>query len=744
MTLDRQAAHTPPSCPWRPGWDFRSSTWSGVASREGEVELHTLATPGDFAPRSSPPPWSFHLGLGGLLGAPETRFLANGFLLGFPKTDPDAYFDLFTVAPGQIVGCGNLKVSPSLFCPECEVREDSGRVYVETPDGAVVLRFERHEDTTRLCLAVSTKGLETATALAEQGLQADLSAVTANELRLRAPFWSHHRRSGGDQEMLAHALERMVYRLEPATGQIKGLWVRGEDLGTAAFTLRNLYPVVRAWLEIDTGVAAGLLQTALQSVSALGRLPYALNPQSGPRTACSTWPLLASSAWILRKTPQAGEFLRDVLPTLHAYLRGTLSYFDPQSTGTPVWRDSQEAVVEDTFDENLCTADLSAMLMREIDFFLELVDEHPDIQLDASSISLARERMAEHLLNQSWDSGAGFFRDHYLGGDPVVRMTLSGIFPLFWPALDEPRQKLLLAHVGEKGALRRKSGIAGWQMWETDSTPPPVLPAHQLLLLDSIHRIHPRLALQLAEACRDALRHAMSRGTLFPAQLSSSDARTEEGATVESEIQGACLALLCGSSLFSTRAEAAPKFILGLEKHRFLVGVSAMALVAVGVVAAALRTLLGGTLSADEQTAALGLLDRQLATRDFVAARQHIDSLSGKMDKESLDFYAGLAAFEEGLFEEAVAHFRAAAESEDRGAQSMMNLALSRFRQGKLDEAEKAYREVLQRYEDKNPEIAQVAKVALNVLEENRVTLQQALQQQEKNSPPAETDGESP
>ena len=58
-----------------------------------------------------------------------------------------------------------------------------------------------------------------------------------------------------------------------------------------------------------------------------------------------------------------------------------------------------------------------------------------------------------------------------------------------------------------------------------------------------------------------------------------------------------------------------------------------------------------------------------------------------------------------------------------------MNLALSMFRQGKLEEAAAMYDDIVQQFDAGNPQLAQLARAAGNIIRENNRTLSQRLQQ---------------
>jgi hypothetical protein len=64
------------------------------------------------------------------------------------------------------------------------------------------------------------------------------------------------------------------------------------------------------------------------------------------------------------------------------------------------------------------------------------------------------------------------------------------------------------------------------------------------------------------------------------------------------------------------------------------------------------------------------------------------------------------------------------------------------FRQGRLDEAEGIYTDVIEKRSEHYPEILVLARTARDIIQKNRRTLQQALSETKKSSPPAETDGE--
>lgn len=724
MPSPRPSASLLPAGSWQSGWEMRASVWSGCENREGETPLRTLANPGDIAPVESPPPWSFHLGPGALFGTPVARLLANGFLISFPQADPDAHVDMLLVAPNTMVGRASIRINPSLFCPEAEPVEEPGCISVEVTGCAVVLRIVAEEETTRFCLATSREGLDAARTAAEQGLALNLSERVEKELDLRKTFWSQHRRVGQEQGVLQTSFERLVFRLEPPTAKIPGWWVRDDE---GRFPLRSLYALVRAWREADEKVAVRLVRTVLASLPASGALPAELHPDSGAQTGHTTWPLLVSCVWSLRKASGASKLVEEALPALRGYLQWALDYFDPQGQGAPAWKKAEESPTPETFDADLFSAGLAGMLLRETDLFFELLDQHPDLALDTAEISLARERIEDHLLSELWDEEAGIFRDRYRSGKTVTRITVSGVLPLLWPGLEAKARAALLRHLQEKGTLHRRTGWAAWQAWEDDPTPAPVRCDHQLLLLDRVREVSLPTAVQIGVRVAETLEHCLSEGRPFPAQLNQTSPDDDTASPPHAEIDGACLYLLCKSPLLLKHPQSVSKVATRLDENRNLLAVACLGALLLLMGVLALREWRGGAMDSEAAAAAFGLTEQLINSRQFDQALKGLQEMEGRVSQKSLDFYTGMIRFHQGDFAAAEHHFRAAADADGREAEAMMNLALSVFRQGKLDDALNLYEQIIQQFDQRNPQFAQMARAAMNVIRENEATFQQSL-----------------
>jgi len=687
--------------------------------------LRTSKGLGDFSIDEFPPSWSFHLGIPATFGNPDVRLLSNGFLINFPGIAVDARIDGLLAERDLLVGETSLDLAPSLFSAEHAVEDDTNLSTLTTDRYAVALRLDPQGSMTRFCLSITTDGLDAARARAEEGLTMDVSTLVGAELDRRSSYWRTNKETGRSQWVQVGAFERLVYALEaPVPPHLQHPWAT-ESLQADPVLETNLtYPLVRIWSEIDPTISWAILRDVLDAQAEDGALPCRISPTDGPCFSHAPWPLFAAAAHGIGRADHGS--VRDILPPLQKYLTWAISLFDPAGTGCLSWRSPEESLVPETYDQNVVSAGLTGLMLRELDCFFELHELVFDSQSDVAHLSSARERIARHLTESMWDQDSGLFRDHYLDGRPISRMTISGVFPLLWDNLPEAFVEPLLSTLREETSLGGEDGIPAWQQWENDPESPPIVPSHHVLLLDKLTELDRPFATSLASKVIDPITESMDRGAGFPGDLQARGWKSTPNKSRQDSLACACLAMLAFAATHRRFAHIPTSRVTRfMDKHitGSVITLAGLALILVGLVGFFTGGF-GPKQGQETSVPQLAIANQMLSAGQFEKAAELGDQLEGQVDADILAFFRSNLLFLQGDYQAAESGYRALLQSgfHDKG-KAHINLSLCLFRQNRLDEAIDEYEQVIAAFKDENPDIASQAKIALNILLEHKGTL---------------------
>lgn len=663
---------------------------------------------------------------------PETVHLANGYRLRFPETAGAPHIICLATDAGSLVGKASWLLRPSLFSPITTPDKQGREQWLRLDDETILLVSETRDDETSFALVRDTTDDTALREAAETLLAMDPDQAWAEEVRLRAAFWT--RSTGEAQVLTAQALEELVFHLEPATPQYPYRWSTASFARELYPSVNQVLPLVLAWLQIDPDVASDILTGILSHVQPDGQI--APHPAAPPASR-KPWPLLAHATMRVAESNPTAE-LGTTAANLAPYLLRTLSRADPDRTGRPCWPTESEAWIPTGSAQDTATPALAGWLLAEIDAVLKL--SQPALPERRESIEALREdyrRLTEGLEDSLWDRDAGLYRPRTVtDGEPREALTLAGLIPLAWPSLPPDRRTALVRHLDPDGLFGDPSGAPVRPAADPANPPPPIPVFHQIALIDALdhpatraqHRAFKERLLTSLLRFRDRLPRwplDLRDGEPSPASVTASPDRDTEAPIVT-----ACLAVLACPVPLGTEDETSRSALVwnALDRHRAVLVFGLIALLVAGVSLSAFRQL--GKPDVEEE-GPVSTADSSLSLAKHLATQGKTDLAMSLLEEGSGDS-AGAAAneflratihFRRGEFSEAESGFRTLLEDEAYGARATVNLALTLVLRNRIDQALPLYESCAENFTESHPAIAHQAATAAGYLRQHGHTL---------------------
>ncbi len=193
------------------------------------------------------------------------------------------------------------------------------------------------------------------------------------------------------------------------------------DLPREATEAGNELPlVIAAWSVADAEVAARLMEEWLATADAEGNV----------FPACPLLCQLAERVADAQADPE--RWLLRILPVLARGVVREVDRYDAKGTGLPLWPSAAEAWVPTEFAPNRFTVDLAVLLSNEVSAFCELAKGREEFNR-ALDLAESEQRELDEWLNQNfWNEETALFYRYDEAQESVPDVSACGFFPLVW------------------------------------------------------------------------------------------------------------------------------------------------------------------------------------------------------------------------------------------------------------------------------------------------------------------------
>ncbi len=722
----------PPIVSWTKGWRFRAAAWTWQDSVGGGCSFTALDELGDVAPGDHNSTWSLHIAPQFDVELCTVRLLGNGFSIS--SYEPEGFIHALVPEPGVLWGESNLPILPSIFSPDEEVRITDDEARLETSYGAVLLRVRQENAVTQFCLVKNTKDYAELRKVADRYLDLPLPACISDEIEHRAAFWSKRSCEAEGAQLISTALEALVQMLRSPAHPFTYRWSASGSQGREVFDLNELFPLVLAWCEVDPEVAEELVCSALSVQREDGLFPAQFHVNENKSADVPAVPLIAQSALCIWRTHPTPEFLSYAVSALARYVPAVLGHYDPGNRGLSRWVSSGQPLTPETFTPSVASADLTVLLLCEVDAFLELCEAAGADAPSTERVVFAREELAGSLTGFFWNRRKRVFRDRIPGGEHLERANFSSWIPIIWEALEPRYREAVLRSLREVIEASGNQGVPVWEPWQGDATSSPLYSLHQLLLINALGRSEysPEHHL-LAAVCWRSLRRLQQDELGWPADLRTRRKGLKRGATANDGTVAAttlALALILPPSADEAEGDAivTSPILAFLESHRVALVSCAVAFLSLAVIMVSLAYSQKKQFNYATARAIHGLASHHYEKGRYADAAAAYRELlvSGHEAPSTLIRYAN-ACFHLGDLEEAEKCYLQLIKKGMDSPIPLFNLALTLYRQDRLREAAQCYAKAAQVYSSTYPRLGEKARVALYLVNERaRILAMQA------------------
>ncbi len=183
--------------------------------------------------------------------------------------------------------------------------------------------------------------------------------------------------------------------------------------------------VIAAWTLADPAMAARLVEAWLASADTEGNLSPACP------VVCQLTERVADAL------PDPEPFLSRLLPGLARILEREFDRYDVKGTGLPLWPSAEEALFPAEFSPGRFTVDLAVLLSNEAAAFGRMAEGRDPLDRAVDMAEGEEHELDGWLKNNFWNEETSAFYRHDEGADSTPDFSPCGFFPLVWGARTE-------------------------------------------------------------------------------------------------------------------------------------------------------------------------------------------------------------------------------------------------------------------------------------------------------------------
>lgn len=387
---------------------------------------------------------------------------------------------------GILVGECDAKQRPHLLPIVGSINELPDGEEFETPHHLARLRIIKRGKRVFFILAILQDQAADSSCLLAQYESCDPLASLREALSPYQPFAQRQASlQPEDTDRLQTALFSLISGLRSSRDGSR-LFGVPDPAAAGRFETRHIYELVKAWCEVRIDVAGALMRTLLDHEQPDGSVPGSLDEHGVPAGGTLYLPILAHCFRLTWRLAADREWFDYAAPRIQRHVEYVIQSLDPERTGLPQWPSADDALAPDLYQDNLVSADLPALLAREISALEDIANSVAVRSLDLADLLQYRDLLLTRMRESLWSPEAGGFSERYTDGRPIIRQTISAVMPLLCRELTPTEISVLTNQLLSRQHLLADNGVQAWVPWADEMQAPPVWPIHQMLLLEAL------------------------------------------------------------------------------------------------------------------------------------------------------------------------------------------------------------------------------------------------------------------
>lgn len=284
-------------------------------------------------------------------------------------------------------------------------------------------------------------------------------------------------------------IELMQGSLQPSSERIQGLWSNNRTTHNEAVDVNTTLIQILAWAPSELEIAESLLTTILRLQTSSGSIPSAIDTKGLIIDLAAPKPIICMVAEEVLSKRKDPDLIATMLPKLARYLSWILSHFDPTRRGIHRWRNQSEPLEKDIYETELATADLSALLLNEIESLERIASWQQQSTSLLKQFYDDKTRIISNLENLFWNESK---KDYSIAWAREKKYVLDGygaLLPMMCKSLKKGAKEVMIERL-QQGELTGKTlHHTSWREIDLSNDELPIL--QKILFIKALAHVDP-------------------------------------------------------------------------------------------------------------------------------------------------------------------------------------------------------------------------------------------------------------
>ena len=343
-----------------------------------------------------------------------------------------------------------------------------------------------HREQNYFCCMLVSNNAANISELIQKTYEVDFNEELQQRLQLRTQQLPYLNQSKYHNILLLLCMEKMMASLQPANEKIPGIWAISDDAEPTTLNVNTMLVQILAWIPLNIDISVQMLQTLFQIQTSSGLIPSEIKIYGVTASLAAPKPILCQVCEEVLIKKLDPVFAESIIPQLIRYLRWILSHFDPTYRGLHSWRNQSETITPEIFKPELATADLTALLLNEIECFeriLLLLGAKTEIPKDLLTIQNKLKSNLKHLF---WNKDEKDFSNAFIRGEPISIKGYNPLLPMLCNTFIQNSRSIVLERL-KSGEIKDSSiHVSTWR--KTDLSDQTLSVIQKLLFIRTLRK----------------------------------------------------------------------------------------------------------------------------------------------------------------------------------------------------------------------------------------------------------------
>ena len=360
-----------------------------------------------------------------------------------------------------------------------------------------------HREQNYFCCMLLPLDTQNISELIKETYEIDFNQELQKRLSIRREQLPYLNQSKYHNILLLLCMEKMMSSLQPATEKIPGLWAISDEANPTTLNINTLYVQILAWIPLRIDVAMQLLETVFKIQTSSGSIPSEIKINGVVASLAAPKPILCMICDEVLNHKKDTAMVESIIPQLIRYLRWILSHFDPTHQGLHSWRNQTETLTPTITSPELATADLTALLLNEIESFdrIRLIsDSEVEMPKDLSNM---QDQLKSNLKHLFWNETEQDFSNAFIRDEQVSIKGNNSLLPMLCNTFIPNSRAIILERLKNGEILNNYINISTWR--KTDLSDKTLSVIEKILFIKTLRKFN-----QAGSVVYDYIRLAMN------------------------------------------------------------------------------------------------------------------------------------------------------------------------------------------------------------------------------------------